>query len=289
LNSLNAKFDLEVKEVLSGEDVIGGGRLTLGLEAGRLTVHPLHLTVPGGSVDIDFGYHPSADGVELVLKTRVDRFDYGILARRVNPDTKMGGQVFLDVALNAKVKNISGLMQHGRGHFDFALLPKEFDAAIFDLWAVNLLSALSKKVDDEPESVINCILARFTLEGGLMQDRIIFMDTTRMSVLGKANIDFNRASLDVYAKPEAKRPEFFSVAIPVGVSGKFEDWGLDIGIVPVAWAGVSFITSPVHVPIRRLFGGDKPLEGEAACRQAWLESEKPPQETEPTLTPKSQQ
>jgi hypothetical protein len=278
LSSLNARFDLHVKEVLSGEDFIGEGQLTIVLEAGRLNVQPLHLTVPGGSVDLEFGYHPVAEGVELVLKTKVDRFDYGILARRVNPDTKMGGKVFLDVALNATVENIDGLMKGGQGHFDFALLSVEFDAAIFDLWAVNLLSALSKKMDDEPESVINCILARFALEEGIMQDRVIFMDTTRMSALGKAKIEFNRKSLDIYAKPEAKRPEFFSVAIPVGVSGKFDDWGLDIGIVPVAWPGISFVTSPLHVPIRRLFGGEKPLEGEAACRQAWLESEKPPEE-----------
>ena len=96
--------------------------------------------------------------------------------------------------------------------------------------------------------------------------------------IGFVKIDFNRNKLDIYAKPEAKRPEFFSVSIPVGVSGQFDDWGLDIGIVPAAWAGISFVTSPVHVPIRRLFRGDDPLEGEAACRQAWLESEKPPEE-----------
>ena len=127
-------------------------------------------------------------------------------------------------------------------------------------------------MDEEPQSVVNCLLARFTLEDGLMQDRIIFMDTTRMTVFGKAKIDFNRESLDVCAKPDAKRPEFFSVAVPVGVSGKFEDWGLDIGVVPIAWAGVSFVTSPLHVPIRRLFGGEKPLEGQEACRK----SEEPP-------------
>lgn len=278
LNSVNARFDLDVEEVLSGSDIIGEGKLSVVLENGRLTVDPMHLTVPGGSVDLEFGYHPVADGVELYLKTLVDRFDYGILARRIDPDTNMGGKIFLDIALDAKAENIEGLLEGGRGHFDFALLPMEFDAGIFDLWAVNLLSSLSKKMDEAPTSVINCILARFTLEDGIMQDRVIFMDTTRMSVLGKAKINFPKQKLGIYAKPEAKRPEFFSLAVPVGVTGSFENWGLEIGIVPVTWAGISFVTSPVHVPIRRLFGGDKPLEGEAACRQAWRQSELPPLE-----------
>ena len=148
-------------------------------------------------------------------------------------------------------------MKGGRGHFDFALLPEQFDAGIFDLWAVNLLSALSKQVDDEPDSVVNCVLARFTLEDGLMQDRIIFMDTTRMSVFGKAKVDFNHESLDVYAKPAAKRTRILQRC---GACGRprenFDDWGLDIGVVtPWPGAGVSFVTSPVHVPIRRLFWG----------------------------------
>ena len=102
LNSLNARFELTVEEVLSGKDVIGQGQLTIVLEDGRLTVHPLHLTIPGGSVDVEFGYRPLTDEVELSLKTLVDRFDYGILARRVNPDTEMGGKVFLRVGLSRK-------------------------------------------------------------------------------------------------------------------------------------------------------------------------------------------
>lgn len=156
LNSLNANFDLSGEEVLSGEDVVGSGRLTISVEGGRLKVQPLHLTVPVG-------------GVDLSLNTRVDRFDYSILDHRVDSDTKMGGQVFLDVALDASAKDIGGLMQYGRGHFNFALLLDKFDASVFDLWSVNLLTALSKKVGDEPTLVINCILARFTLKGGLMQ------------------------------------------------------------------------------------------------------------------------
>ena len=93
LGSVNAKIDLNVKEVLSGEDLVGEGQMTISLLDGRFAIEPLHLTVPGGSVDLEFGYHPMADGVELHIKTLVDRFDYGILARRVNPDTKMGGKV----------------------------------------------------------------------------------------------------------------------------------------------------------------------------------------------------
>ena len=273
LNSVNGRVELRVDQVLSGQDNLGAGHLIVAVKEGKLEISPLHLAVPGGEVDLNFSFQPTPSGTVLFLDTLVDRFDYGILARRLDPDTKMGGKISLDVTLDATANSTHEILEKGRGQFDFALLPDQFDAGVFDLWAVNLLSAVSAKVDEEPDSVVNCFLARFQLADGVMDDQIIFMDTSRMSVAGKAKVDFNKGTLDVYAKPKAKKPEFFSVPVPVNVSGTFDEWRLRIGAVRSAWAGVSFVTSPLHVPLRRLVRGRGKLDGEEACQQAWEESE----------------
>ena len=273
LNRADVRMEVRVDEVLSGQDKLGEGHLIVEVKEGIFEIAPLHLAVPGGEVDLSFSFHPTPSGTVLSLDTLVDRFDYGILARRLNPDTEMGGKIFLDVTLDATANSTREILEQGRGQIDFALLPDQFDAGVFDLWAVNLLSALSAKVDDEPESVVNCLLARFELSDGVMDDQIVFMDTSRMSVAGKAKVDFKKRTMDVYAKPKAKKPQFFSVAVPVSVTGTFDNWDLDIGVVRSAWAGVSFITSPLHVPLRRLVSQKGKPEGEEACRQAWIESE----------------
>ena len=274
LNRANGRVEVRVDEVLSGQDILGAGHLVAVVQDGKFEITPLHLDVPGGEVDLKFSFHPTPAGTVLFLDTLVDRFDYGILARRINPETKMGGKIFFDVTLDATANSIREILEQGRGQIDFALLPDQFDAGVFDLWAVNLLSSVSAKVDDEPDSVVNCFLARFKLADGVMDDQIIFMDTSRMSVAGKAQVDFRKRSLDVYAKPKAKKPEFFSVAVPVSVSGTFDQWRLKIGAVRSAWAGMSFVTSPLHVPLRRLVSKKGKANGEEACRQAWEESEK---------------
>ena len=56
-----------------------------------------------------------------------------------------------------------------------------------------------------PDSVVNCVLARFTLDDGLMQDRIIFMDTTRMSVFGKAKVDFHQGISGYLCQAHSKK------------------------------------------------------------------------------------
>jgi uncharacterized protein involved in outer membrane biogenesis len=274
LNSFDASVDIRIDQVRSGGDKLGAGKMKLTVENGQLRIEPLDLSVPGGSVNLGFRYKPVKENVDLHLKAKVSRFDYGILARRIKPDSPMDGKLFLDIGLDAVAKDLHGLLKTGKGHFDFALLPGNFDATVFDLWAVNLLDSVSKKMDDEPKSVLNCMLARFRLQDGVMKDQLIFMDTTRMSIDGEATIDFNKERITLEASPEAKKPEYFSLAVPVKVSGSFEDWRLKIGAIRTLVAGTSFITSPVHVTLKRLLSsGENALEGEAACREAWKKSE----------------
>jgi uncharacterized protein involved in outer membrane biogenesis len=274
LNSFNASVDIRIDQVRSGGDKLGAAKMELAVENGQLRIEPLDLGVPGGSVNLGFRYKPLKENVDLHLKAKASRFDYGILARRIKPDSPMDGKLFLDIGLDAMAKDLHGLLKNGKGHFDFALLPGNFDASVFDLWAVNLLDSVSKKMDDESGSVVNCMLARFRLQDGVMKDQLIFMDTTRMSIDGEATIDFNKERITLEASPEAKKPEYFSLAVPVKVSGSFEDWRLKIGAIRTLVAGASFITSPLHVTLKRLFPtGEKKLDGEAACREAWKKSE----------------
>ena len=72
-----------------------------------------------------------------------------------------------------------------------------------------------------------------------------------------------------YAVPKAKKPQFFSLATPVGMSGTFDKFGIHINPVELTATTVSFLTSPLHVPVRSLFSGDVEVDGEKACKIAW--------------------
>jgi hypothetical protein len=102
-----------------------------------------------------------------------------------------------------------------------------------------------------------------------MNEEVIFADTTNMSVEGRATIDFRQRQIDVRAKPKAKDPQMFALATPVGMRGSFEDFGLRINPIAIGRSAVSFVASPVHAPIRKLFKGEVPADGVEACARAW--------------------
>ena len=68
--------------------------------------------------------------------------------------------------------------------------------------------------------------------------------------------------------PKAKKPEFFSLATPIEVKGTFTDY--KVGVKPGGLIGtaIRFITSPVVVPIQRVFTERASEDGKAACTAA---------------------
>jgi len=269
LEKFNAELHLEAKQVTSGKDELGSGSMQLSLQEGRLALAPLQINTPGGGVNADMSLLHRGGNIDFSVTANVDHFDYGILARRVDPETDMGGVMSLDVVVKSTAPAMTAMMANANGHFDFALLPENFSAEVFDMWAVNLISAIATEVDQDETSEVNCIVVRLGLEAGLLTEKAIFMDTTQMSVAGKIDIDFRKQEIDILMVPKAKRPEFFSLATPVKVHGSFDDFGVGVSKVRAARSVISFITSPIHVPIRRVFRKEVPKDGREACELAW--------------------
>lgn len=91
-----------------------------------------------------------------------------------------------------------------------------------------------------------------------------------MSISGIVAVDFHTEEFEVMLVPKAKQPEFFNLAVPIKLEGKFYDFGIGIGLARISGAIFSFITRPIHVPVRRVFSEAAPEDGQEACKQAWL-------------------
>ena len=55
--------------------------------------------------------------------------------------------------------------------------------------------------------------------------------------------------------------------------GTFDDFGLSMNPLGLTKTVVSFIPSPLHVPVRRLFKEGLPEDGLEACKAMWKASE----------------
>lgn len=265
LDRQDAFLDVTVDRVLSGADALGSGRLQAKLEHGRAEIGPVEVHVPGGSATLWLGYEPGADDVQVNTRVAIDRFDYGILARRIRPDTDLSGTFSFQMEVASRARYLSDILKSGTGRIEFSVWPVNMKSGIFDLWAVNVLVALVPAVDPGSASRINCAIGRFQLENGQLTDRMFVLDTSRMRVTGKGRADFARERVDLRMQPTAKTPQFLSLATPIDVRGTFGDFRIGPSAGDVLGTIGRFATSIFWVPIQKLVSKDLPADGRDIC------------------------
>jgi len=265
LRRQNAYLTVQVDQVYTGQDELGGGKLVAKLENGRADIGPVELEVPGGSARLSLGYEPTEQDVKVDTRIDVKKFDYGILARRIKPETDVHGTFSLNVDVTSRARYLSDILRHGNGRIDFAVWPENMQSGIFDLWAVNVLVALIPVVDPGKASKVNCAIGRFELTDGKLVDRTILLDTGRMRVTGKGWADFGSETINLRMRPQAKTAQFLSLATPIEVSGTFSDFKIGVSPGDVIETVGRLATSIIWVPLQKLFGKKIPQDGSDVC------------------------
>lgn len=267
MRALDARLSLAVNEVLSGSDRLGGGRLVATLENGRLSLDPVRVDIPAGSADARFSLEMTQTDVTAETKVSIERLDYGVLARRIDPKASAAGWLSLDVDLQSRSESLETMMNGASGHFDLAVWPTDMQANIFDLWAANLLIAILPRIDSGSGPVVNCVVGVFDTNDGIMKTKRLLIDTTNVQVSGEGEIDLRSHEVDVLLVPRAKRPTMFSHATPIRISGNYSDLRTGTSPDELVRSAARFVTS-ILAPIRRLFTTPIPTDGEAACLAA---------------------
>jgi uncharacterized protein involved in outer membrane biogenesis len=267
MKRFDAKLELDVGRVAAGRDWLGKGRLAARLEKGAFRLDAFDVDVRGGSIATRASLTPRRRGVSGTVNLRIDRFDYGVLARRFAPDSDMKGLFGVEVELASTAPRAVDLLKNASGHFDFAVFPETLEAGVIDLWAVNLVSAVLPVIDED-QSKVNCLVALMDMEQGIMRQQVLIVDTSRLTVHGEAKIDFHTERIEVDLAPTPKRPQFFSAATPIHVEGNFEDFGIGVDAGDVLGTLIRFMTSVIHVPVQRLFTPDRDPDELETCMAA---------------------
>ena len=264
LGKLDVQMNVKVDKLLSGSDELGSGSLSATLKQGRFSIDPLKLNIPGGSFSLSATLKPDMKAPQASIRTVMKKFDFGVLVRRTNPNAEMGGLINLDVDLKSSAGSFDKLMANANGYVDFSGRLENLKAGIIDLWAVNLIAAIIFN-DNENQSKINCVVGRWTMKNGLLKPDVFLIDTSKIRICGKGQVDFKKEHIDLKMVPTPKKAEYLSLATPIKVNGKFADFGAGIQVSGLMGTYVNLITSPVTKTLQKLFGKELPADGKDVC------------------------
>lgn len=265
---LEGSLNVEVREVLSGKDKLGSGHLSAKLEDGLYALDSLRLDIPGGAVHIQGSLRPETAKLEVRLGMQIKHLDYGILARRAKPDSELKGELNLNLDLHAVADSPLQLKEHLNGHLRFGLVPEELQAGVVDLWAVNIITAALPALLKGSKSEVNCLAGDFTLEDGIMRPEVFLLDTSKMRVEGKGEVNFKTNAIDFHLRPTPKSAHFFSLATPISVSGTITDFNIGVTAGSIFKTVFRMASSLVTVPFQWLFSDNMEPDGRQACSAA---------------------
>jgi len=267
LDSYDAALSVTVQEVYSGEDYLGRGLLKIEQQHGSFRVSPLQIRFPKGIVDVDFSIDPAGLNRRYFLEVTVDDLDYGFVGRWFKPDSEIAGSLSLHTLLESESPDFKSILANGSGSIKFLLQPERMQAGVIDMWAVNLLSYVTSVNGEEGGSTINCAAGRFTLKDGLLSRDELLIDTSRIRIGGNIAVDFHRNWIEGRLRPRPKRPQFFSLATPIQISGPLS--GLDVGMAGGGGVGtlVRLATDYITVPLQWIVLGKLPEDGTVDCRK----------------------
>ena len=257
-------FEAVAKRVVSANGELGRGRLRAEVANGRATIAPIEVEGRAGVARGSLVYEPREQDVVVAARVKIDRFDYGQLARTIRAQSDIDGTLSLDFRLDATAPRPSDALAAGSGRFDFTVWPERVRGGAFDLWAVNLLFRLLPFVDAST-SLMNCVVGQFDLEHGKLRSQRLVIDTVNTRTEGSGTADFATSEVNLRFVPRPKVPQFFSLATPVEASGTFEDYQFSIRRADALGTAARWVASPVVVPIQRLVGQRIPADGGDVC------------------------
>lgn len=267
LSSYNAKISLDVSELYSGDDFLGSGSINIIQDGGELTIAPLEISRPEGKFSVYFSIKPDEELRHYSLNTHIERLNYGVVGRWFKPDTDIEGVLDLHSSLTSTSHGYRDFMANASGSIDFSIKPEKTRSGVIDLWAVNLFSYLLPIFNPSNSSTLNCAAGQFDLHEGILTQRNILIDTSRIQVKGTVEVDFSKGQVEALLRPVPKRPQFYSLATPVVIKGKITDFKVGFAKGGLIGTVIRIMTSYIVVPIQWIILDKIPEDGTKNCQQ----------------------
>ena len=203
--------------------------------------------------------------LDFEMTAAVQRFDYGIIARRLQRASDLRGLFSLDMSLKGTAPSLHTIMPRASGQLDFAVWPTELRSGVFNLWSANLVLTLLPLIDPGAHPQVNCIVGRFDLQDGKLGGETMIIDTTSVRIRGAGGANLATEQLGFIFRPRAKGLGLLRLQTPLRVGGTLTDQRFYFTQADVLESVLRLIASPILLPIEWLRYGPQPRDGADVC------------------------
>ena len=240
LRGMDARVSYRAQQVQAQKVPLQGMILDLTMEDGVLTLQPLRFDVAEGqlvsTIRLDARPEVLAGNLELdVRKLRLNRllarFDIDIAEIEVE---EAGVGTFSGRAkLAVRGNSIHDLAGSADGEAAFIMSGGRINALILESIGLDVGEALAALLSGEKETKsamvpIQCFVARFDVQDGVMQTKALVLETSDSTITGQGQIDLGKEALALELLAHPKDPSILTASTPIRIEGTFKDPKIDV-------------------------------------------------------------
>lgn len=193
--------------------------LVLRLDNGVMTFAPVAFTLPQGTLTSNIRVDGSKDVPEVAIDSR-------LTAVRLSQFKTKDGQEPLDgtmvgrAILHGRGKSLHEVGSTAAGTLSVVVPHGDIRNAFAELMGINVANGLGLLLTQNQEKTgIRCGVANFKAEGGVFAAQDIVIDTDKVLITGKGEVDLGTEDLDLTINGRPKKFRFFRIKSPIDIGG----------------------------------------------------------------------
>ncbi len=210
---------VRLKDIRAGNAAIGYADVPVTVRENILTVGPLKGKISGGTLAGRMILTATKEKAGLDVTGSLLNWAYGDLQKGLNGSEDVSGKADIRIDLKSSGKTWPELTAGLNGKASLIAGQGKFASDMLNFWGAGLVNAMLPSLDPESETVLNCAIADFHIENGIAEAGALFLDTKRVTVVGKGTVNFPEDKITISLDPKAKDPAFIDVATTVKIDG----------------------------------------------------------------------
>ena len=250
---MDADVSVQAEQLLHEQSVmVEQLRVRLLLQDRQLTLDPFNFAVAGGlltaMVTLDARAEPMRGRASAKLK--------GLMLSRLLPtaDLRKAGIGRLDgeLKLQGQGRSVGQLLASADGHFRLTANKGQISRLLMEQSGLHLLEILRLNLSGDQTVPMNCAVADFKVEHGVMQVQRLVLDTSVNTLVGRGQVDLAQERLDLTIVPHTKVVSVVALRSPIYIKGSFAKPVVDVDRGRIAARGVGALVLGLLNPVLAL-------------------------------------